>query len=57
LADGSWRPYRLIPPVLDTTPKSFADMKPPGYWSGTLGRFVEVRQVSEAEFWATHQQD
>jgi hypothetical protein len=30
----------------DETPVSFAEMKPPGYWSKTLGYFVEVRAVS-----------
>jgi hypothetical protein len=28
----------------DETPKTFAELKPPGYWSKTLGRFVEVRK-------------
>jgi hypothetical protein len=26
----------------DETPKTFAELKPPGYWSKTLGRFVPV---------------
>jgi hypothetical protein len=28
----------------DETPKTFAELKPPGYWSKTLGSFVEVRK-------------
>jgi hypothetical protein len=51
-AEGAWQPYVLIPPVLDTTPKSFGDMRPPGYWS--RGRWIEVRQVLPQEFWAKY---
>ena len=35
----------------DEAPASFADLKPPGYYSATLGYFVPVREISEAEFW------
>ena len=38
-------------PRPDETPATFADMKPPGYWSATLGYFVPVRVVTEQEFW------
>ena len=31
----------------DETPKTFAELKPPGYWNGE--RFVEVRMLSDAE--------
>jgi hypothetical protein len=33
----------------DKTPKTFAELKPPGYWNGEY--FEEVREVSEEEFW------
>ena len=35
----------------DETPKTFADMKPPGYWSASSGRFITVRLVTDEEFW------
>jgi hypothetical protein len=35
----------------DETPATFAELKPPGYWSATLGYFVPVRCVSDEEFW------
>ncbi len=57
-ADGSRKPWILIPPKrLDETPKTFAELKPPGYYSATLGRFVGVRRVTAAEFWAKHRDD
>ena len=40
-ASGAWKPYTLVPPVLDTTPKSFREMRSPGYWS--RGRWVDIR--------------
>jgi hypothetical protein len=33
----------------DETPKTFADLKPPGYWSKKLGYFVAVRIPEWAE--------
>jgi hypothetical protein len=36
----------------DETPATFAELKPPGYWSATLGYFVPVRVVSDDEFWS-----
>ena len=30
----------------DETPKTFAELKPPGYWSKTLGYFVPVREMT-----------
>ena len=34
----------------DKTPEIFADMKPPGYWSATSGRFISVRLVSDGVY-------
>jgi hypothetical protein len=45
-------PYVLIPPMLDTTPKRFADMRPPGNWN--RGLWIGVRQVTEEEFWSAY---
>jgi hypothetical protein len=30
----------------DETPKTLAELKPPGYWSKAEGRFVDVRQMT-----------
>ena len=35
----------------DETPKTFADLKPPGYWSKTLGYFVQVRSLAAEQGW------
>jgi hypothetical protein len=35
----------------DETPATFAELKPPGYWSATLGYFVPVQRVSDEKFW------
>jgi hypothetical protein len=36
-------------PRKDETPATFAELKPPGYWSATLNRSVEVRMVHGPE--------
>jgi hypothetical protein len=36
-------------PRKDETPATFAELKPPGYWSATLNRFVEVRMLHGPE--------
>jgi hypothetical protein len=36
----------------DETPKTFAELKPPGYWSALLGYFVPVTMETDEEFWA-----
>jgi len=35
----------------DEPPKTFADLKPPGYWSKTLGYFVPVRSLAAEQGW------
>jgi len=47
LADHSWWPQIYRP--VDKIPGTFAEMKPPGYYSEKLGCFVEVRMISDAE--------
>jgi hypothetical protein len=36
-------------PRKDETPATFAELRPPGYWSATLNRSVEVRMVHGPE--------
>jgi hypothetical protein len=31
----------------DKTPKNWADLKPPGYWSKAAGRFIPVHEMTE----------
>jgi hypothetical protein len=35
-------------PRKDETPVTFAELRPPGYWSATLNRFVDARDVHDA---------
>ena len=33
----------------DETPKTFAELKPPGYWSKAAGRFIPVHEMTEED--------
>lgn len=39
----------------DETPKTWAELKPPGYWSKAAGRFIPVHEMTEEEIEAARE--